>query len=143
MEAPPEDDDLGEVTIHVEQGLGFSTSSTFLKVQVANQKKASKVAEPESAGSTEMIWDEDLVFKGKRSVLTAMPLGISALAFRANSAQTDQVGTGRVNLGALLDSMQGIRCGVPIGSGQAREQPPPDALHAAVDPSRRQRTCAR
>ena len=55
MEAPPEDDDLGEVTIHVEQGLGFSTSSTFLKVQVANQKKASKVAEPESAGSTEMF----------------------------------------------------------------------------------------
>ena len=111
---PSDADSMGELRIRVSHAQGIDATGAFVKIRIANQDQVSRVAKAVSA--SEHRWDEDLQFRGNKSVLTAAPMVISGWAIAADSSE--QIGESRIDLGALLATMHGVLCGVPMIGAQ-------------------------
>ena len=118
--ADPNEGKFGELRIRVSHALTLTAEAVFIRVEVANnllQKET--IAAQQRLQAAVHRWDEDLRFQGNIEVFTATPLVVSGWEKSLDGAPPRQIGVGRVDLGALIATMHGVLCGIPMENGQA------------------------
>ena len=118
------EDKLGELRIRVSHALGVAAEAAFIRVEIANGflRKDTFTAQQRLQAAVHR-WDDDLRFQGSIEVFTATPLVVSGWAKSLDGTPPRQIGIGRVDLGALITTMHGVLCGIPMENGQVF--PPP------------------
>ena len=112
--APPDPRTVGTLRVRLSHAAGIDAEQVFVKLGVGGQRQVSKA----TALKTAPRWDADFVFRGKYGELAAEPMVVSGWEIDSASQQVGLLGEGRIDLGALVTTMQGMDCGVPVGDGQ-------------------------
>eukprot|EP00966_Prymnesium_polylepis_P131430 3039851-Prymnesium_polylepis.1 len=87
------------------------SSDPFLKLMVGTHERKSSTIK----GTLDPRWYEDIAFIGEYGELTAQPMVLDVC-----DASGGYMGEGRVDLGALMETLQGTLCAVALSDGQVK-----------------------